>query len=995
MTVCKKGDGTTPLFPSWKTLLGKAAERLKEEGKNADFGIVNGFLDKGKLLDAADNAKQGLDANWFDFLKDQFDRSEKDAAPNSLELARQVWALGSNLVITTNYDKVLRWACPKAADLAEWDIQAPAEQCGLLRSGVAKPTVWHLHGQIDNAADIILTPQGYQKLYSSEDSKNHYQAALQTLKSQLASRSFLFIGFSLADEDFVAQLKEVDDIFQGASGPHYVLLPQSLKGIFQPPAANIEPIYFSGFGQPLLDLLDELAVCAKTDPPAKSIISGEVGDFSPSKPAFNVPFDNKGEAMIGRQDALAQVHQQLQNGKRTAIGQTAAFQGLGGLGKTRLAVEYAHAYRGDYPNGVIWLNADQDIIPQLIRLAEDSRWVSTLSDQKFKVDMAIKRLREYSDCLIIFDNLENQEAIQEFLPLPPANPHILVTSRLEQSGFNPIPLLTLSPELGLQLLIQVAGRTPKTEAEQQAAQAIVERLDGLPLALELAGAYLRRRSGVSWQDYWELLRDDLKAAFPPFLRNECFTRHDVDLYSALKIHAALFEEEPLLEPVLDVLTWSGPAAMSVSLLCHMLALEKPTALSGALSLGYELRILQRPAESDRYAIHRLVREVRRAEIPLEPRRDWAEQCGKRLGEWFEARRRDFRDLPIYEANLDHLQEWRQNAVALGLNLQAARLAWLEAYPAFHWGRYQEAKQGVEQARELYVQSVEQDAALQAHLLSDLSTLIYNLGDAKTALKHDEAALATRLELYGENHADTAFSLSNVASSYQRIGNIPRALELGERALLIQRKLFGEEHPDTVRSLGNVAEYYRNERDTETALKLGEQALAIRRKLFGEEHPDTALSLSNVANYYRDKGDTETALNMGKQALAIQRKLFGEEHPDTARSMHNVSGYYSDSGDRLHALELGEQAHSIRKKLLGAIHPDTVLSNHNVIVDLANANKRPEAFQRLEQQLKLIARDHPHYEKLQKTRDQLLQKPLRPGFRQPSSKPKSGKNKKRR
>jgi hypothetical protein len=655
--------------------------------------------------------------------------------------------------------------------------------------------------------------------------------------------------------------------------------------------------------------------------------------------------------MVGREDALAQVRRQLQSGKRTAIGQTAAFQGLGGLGKTRLAVEYAYAYRADYPNGVIWLNADQDIIPQLIRLAEESRWVSPHSEQKIKVEMAIKRLREYSDCLIIFDNLESQDAIQEFLPLPSAKPHILVTSRLEQSGFTPIPLPTLTPALGLRLVLQVAAREPDGAAEQQAARNIVERLDGLPLALELAGAYLRRRSSMGWQDYWELLQADLQAAFPPSLRNECFTRHEADLYSTLRIHAALFKEAPLLEPVLDVLTWSGPAAMSVPLLCHMLDLDKPTTLSDALSLGCELRILQRLADSDRYAIHRLVREVHRVEIPLAPRRVWAERCAKRLGEWFEARRDDFQYLPVYEANLDHLQTWRQNAETLGLPLQAVRLAWLEAYPAYHWGRYQEARQGVEQARLLYGQSMEKDAELEAHLLNDFGYVMDSLGDFNTALKLGEQALALRRGLYGENHSETARSLNNVAGYCSELGGLE---------------------------------------NQQRALALGEQALAICRNLLGEEHPDTARSLDNVASYYSNLGDWQRALALGGQALAIRRKLLGEEHPNTANSLNNVASYYRELGNRKRALELVKQAWSIRQSLLGATHPDTVLSNCNVIIGLADTNQRLAAFQRLEQQLKLISRDHPHYERLQNLRKQL---PPPPGFRRLSNN--SGKRKKRR
>ena len=83
--------------------------------------------------------------------------------------------------------------------------------------------------------------------------------------------------------------------------------------------------------------------------------------YDPRNPPFYVPYRQKGDQVIGREEALAKVRQQLTAGRRTAIGQTAVFQGLGGLGKTQLAVEYAFHYRDTYPNGVIWLTADQDI----------------------------------------------------------------------------------------------------------------------------------------------------------------------------------------------------------------------------------------------------------------------------------------------------------------------------------------------------------------------------------------------------------------------------------------------------------------------------------------------------------------------------------------------------------------------------------------------------------------------------------------------------------
>lgn len=920
-----------PLFPSWPALLTAAAQRLQEESKPAEAGIVEGLVKTNRLLDAAREAKDAL-ANWCDFLKSQLDKTREETDDASLELARRVWRLGSKLVITTNYDKVLRWACPQVDDLAEWNIQATAEQSGLLRNGVDKPTVWHLHGHIDDCVNLILAPDGYQKLYA-KGGEQCYQAALHTLQHQLASRSFLFIGFSFADQDFANQLRLLAEIFQGTNGPHYVLLPEAQKSFFNPPSKAIQPLYFAGFGAPLLDRLDQLAGLAEQRLAAQ-IPSAAVADFSPDKPAFNVPFQPKGEQLVGRSDALEQAHRQLRQSQTANINQKASFHGMGGLGKTQLAVEYAHAFRGDYPSGVIWINADQDITAQLIKLAEDARWVSPLSDQPTKIDIARRRLRESTGCLVIFDNLEKLEDIRDYLPQPACGAHVLVTSRLEQPGFPPIPLELLKPEQGLTLLVQVADREPSNETEQQAAQDIVKQLDGLPLALELAGAYLRWRPSVGWAEYLALLRDNLKAAFPAKLRENSATRHDADLHSTLKVHETLFEEEPLLREVLDLLTWSGAAVMGSDLLCAALGQEKPSALTGALGLGVSLRLLQK-SEDGRYALHRLLRQVRREETPLACRRNWAEQCGQRLGDWFEAHRQDFRDLPAFEAGLDHLQAWQDNAAALDLPQMQVRLAWLQAYPPYHWGHYREAQHIVQHALDLYRQAELADQALWAHMLSDLASVTFHLGDGKTAL------------------------------------------ELNEQALELRRALFGEEHPDTVCSLTNAAGYYNDLRKHDQALAFGKQALAISRRLFGEEYPDTARALSNVANSYIGLDEFGQALTLGEQALDIHRRLRGEEHPNTAILLSNVAGYYNSQGKYREALELDRQALAIRQKLLGATHPDTLLSERKVIRAMANTGRKAEAIQRFNAVFPLLRPGQPPYQQFLELRANLFS-----GFRKP-------------
>jgi hypothetical protein len=665
-------------------------------------------------------------------------------------------------------------------------------------------------------------------------------------------------------------------------------------------------------------VVSEQAVTEKT-PPLSSL------PYDPRNPPFFVPYRQKGDQVIGREAALDKVRQQLTTGRRTAIGQTAVFQGLGGLGKTQLAVEYAYCYRDAYPNGVIWLTADQDLDAQLVDLAVRARWVAPASEHRFKLEVALHRLRSYSSCLIIFDNLEHLRSIKGYLPEPTVEPHILVTSRSEQPDFTYVPIDVLDPEQSLRMLIQEAGRQPDCEADWATAREIARTLGGLPLALELAGAYLSRRL-VSWQRYLELLEHNLRQALPARLAS--LTGHEADLYSTLQISESVFVEEPHLRDILEILTWSGPAPMGLDLLATLVGAADHIELTNALGLGTALRILQQVPGTDSYVLHRLVREVRREQNPLANKPAWAADLCRRIGDWFTVLRQDFVQLPRFEAEIDHLREWHNNSLKLAPQ-QTSRLTWLQAYPPFHRGQPQEIKRLVELALVEYNQYGCNEPPLFAHLYNDLGYSLNYLGHPKEGLELSERALAIRRELFGEQHPDTAISLNNIAGYTNALGNPKRALELAEQALAIQRELFGERHLDTARSLSNVANYTNAMGNPKRALELAEQGLAILRELFGERHPDTAKSLGGIANYTNELGNPKRALELAEEALTILRELFGERHPDTARSLSGIANYTNALGNPKRALELSEWALTIQRELFGEWHRDTAISLNNM------------------------------------------------------------------
>jgi SIR2-like domain len=238
-------DGSA-LFPNWGELLSGAGTALRDEHKYKEATLVGSLVDADDLLEAAKRAETAFGrAHWLRYLKRAFDRTYEEADPGSLGTLRQIWALGSNLIVTTNYDRALQWSCPDRADYRIWDIEAKAEQVAAIRDGdVPRPTVWHLHGHIDNAVEMVITPGGYAGLYGTETATPRYQAALDTLRTILKSHSLLFVGFSLTDADFMRQVVGVNETYSGAAGQHYALLRRSEGDARQLRLAGVEPVFY-------------------------------------------------------------------------------------------------------------------------------------------------------------------------------------------------------------------------------------------------------------------------------------------------------------------------------------------------------------------------------------------------------------------------------------------------------------------------------------------------------------------------------------------------------------------------------------------------------------------------------------------------------------------------------------------------------------------------------------------------------------------------------
>jgi len=250
------------VFPSWFELLKLAATELKDQTEDNKASLVENLLIEQDYQQAAKYAYEGLKgSNWYKFFKSQFDPEFDSLDPSSASLPKAIWQL-SNQIITLNYDKTLQWAHEQPAPISTIDNNSSAELADFSKPSHNKPVVWHLHGHIDNCAELILTPNGYQKLYAtSADTEVHYKAALDALRTISRIKSLLFIGCSLDDAELLSEIHHEQVLFAENTGPHYALVhkDEEVKIKAKLNGTNIKLIAFEDFGDPLVKLIEDLA----------------------------------------------------------------------------------------------------------------------------------------------------------------------------------------------------------------------------------------------------------------------------------------------------------------------------------------------------------------------------------------------------------------------------------------------------------------------------------------------------------------------------------------------------------------------------------------------------------------------------------------------------------------------------------------------------------------------------------------------------------------
>jgi tetratricopeptide (TPR) repeat protein/cellulose biosynthesis protein BcsQ len=651
---------------------------------------------------------------------------------------------------------------------------------------------------------------------------------------------------------------------------------------------------------------------------------------------WNVPY-NRNPYFIGREQLLENIRASLTSGQPTALTQVALY-GLGGVGKTQLALEYAYRHsvdRQDY-DLVWWARAES-----LAALAADYAALAMplglpeigATEQEVAVAAVRQHLGQRRKWLLIFDNAADPEDLKNYLPRGGGG-HILITSRYAswRGVARPLDVRVLSRPESVAFLLKGSGRE-----ETAAAAELAQELGDLPLALEQARAYIEE-CGCSIGHYLDLFRTRYKE----MLRRGKSSQEYPDTVATTwelsfqKVKAA----SPSAADLLNLCAYLAPDDIPKKLLVegakHLpkslaAAVQDPVACNDALAVLRRYSLME--VSNDALAVHRLVQAVVRDRLNKKEKKQWAGAAVEMVNEVFP---RDIvakvetwpwcaRLLPHGQVSAAHAQELKAalpatasifNAIGAYLNIRA---------------EYEAAKQALEGALAIGEAIYKPDNPKIATYANNLGYVLQTLGDLEGARAHYERALAIMEKVHGPNHPQVAIAVNNLGSVLRALGDLAEARVHYERALAIDEAAYGPDHPEVAIDVSNLGGVLRDLEDLEGAKAHYERALAIMEKVHGPNHPHVATAANNLGGVLQALGDLVGARAHYEQALAIDEAAYGSNHPQVAIRVSNLGSVLQALGDLPGAKACLERALAIRRQFLGEDHPKTKIVRDNLAV----------------------------------------------------------------
>ncbi|MEM6751696.1 MAG: tetratricopeptide repeat protein [Cyanobacteria bacterium P01_C01_bin.38] len=717
-------------------------------------------------------------------------------------------------------------------------------------------------------------------------------------------------------------------------------------------------------------------------------IQGDYYESSSEKPFKPIKYIPKigNPNFVGRTYELGKVHKELyqQENNRVAI---FSVSGMGGVGKTELAIQYARKYYDNYSGGIGWFNVrDANLAAEIIQFIQLRMGLEVPQKDVQKNPLTLEQ--QVAWCwqnwqppeglvLVVLDDVTEYKDIKKLLPRTDNQRFkLLITTRQRRLDTNlvDISLDVLSEDEALLLLRGILGEDDsRIDRELETTKYLCQWLGYLPLGLELVGRYLVEDADLSIAEMLEELKEER-------LENEAINPESEDLENTeitarLGVQAAFnltWEKlDSKTQEVGELLSLFNPNTIAwdyVESVSESLSWKKKDVRDAKKQLHGRNVIKKLEAEEASYQIHLLIREFLQTKLQALPLKNELKQA-------FSSSFIEIAKTIPYPATLEvinsvknaipHLAEVAENqldavsdknlsSVFLGLGnfyegqtLYALAEEWLykcvknlksrfgenhlatvdslsELSKIYYFqGKYDKAEPLIIQALELSKQLLGENHPETLGYLTNLARLYF---DGK---RYDKAepliiqALELKKRFLGENHLETATSLNELGRLRTEQGRYDEAEPLYIEALELYKQLLGENHPWTLTSLNNLASLYTGMGRYSEAEPLIKGYVESTKQVMGENHLSTAIGLHNLASLYSDMGRYDEAEPIYKQTLELKKQLLGENHLSTANSLRNLATLYWTMGRYDEAEPLFIQAVEIVERVLGESHPTTV------------------------------------------------------------------------
>ena len=602
---------------------------------------------------------------------------------------------------------------------------------------------------------------------------------------------------------------------------------------------------------------------------------------------WNVPH-LRNPNFTGREDLLTQLRDKLGSGEHAAV--TQAISGLGGVGKTQLAIEYAYRHTADYE--LVWWVHSEDpatLASDYARLATALGLPEKDAQRQEEAVEAVRRwLERHAGWLLVFDNVPGSEDVRDYLPRGSTG-HVTITSRNPAWGgvASPLSVQVWEREESVDFLLRRTGQDVRDTAGK-----VADAVGGLPLALEQAAAYMDETK-CSISHYLDLLKEhepDLLARgsesqdYP----HTVATTWGLSFEQAKEVCAAAAD-------LLNLCAFLGPDDIPLDIIregAEHLPERLAEAAGDDLAWDDAIAALRRYSllelSGDGLTVHRLVQAVTQDRLSEEERREWAGAAVALVNGAFPGDVQTNVDAwPLCSRLVPHALAASAHAEELSVGQGAAgRL--LNQSGTYLQGRAQfpEAKAAFERALQI-AESFGLDDPRVAASLGNLGLVLQDLGDLAGAQAHFERALRLAEAAYGPDHPDVATLVNNLGSVLRAQGDLEGARAHYERALRMGETAYGPVHPKVAIRVNNLGGVLRAQGDLPRARAHFERALRIDELAYGRDHPEVATDVTNLGLLLEQEGDLAGARAAFQRALSIRRRVLADDHPATIRSRKSL------------------------------------------------------------------------------------------------------------